>query len=60
MVGLRVTFGFYPILRRAQATSFPPVEYLSARLYNSSIVVGGSKDNEWKNVVDDTKLFLKF
>ena len=25
------------------------VEYLSACLYNSSIVVGGYKDNEWKN-----------
>ena len=24
------------------------VEYLSARLYNSSIIAGGSKDNEWK------------
>ena len=28
------------------------VEYLSTRLYNSSIVVSGSKDNEWKNGVD--------
>ena len=36
------------------------VEYQSARLYNSSIVVGGSKDNEWKNIVDGAKLFLKF
>ena len=36
------------------------VEFLSARLYNSSIVVGGSKDNEWKNEVDDAKLLLKF
>ena len=36
------------------------VEYLFARLYNSSIIVGGSTDNEWKNGVDGTKLFLKF
>ena len=36
------------------------VEYLSVRLYNFSIMVGGSNDNEWKNRVDDTKLFLKF
>ena len=27
------------------------VEYLSAYLYSSSIVVGGSKDSEWKNGV---------
>ena len=25
------------------------VEYLSTRLYNSSIVAGGSRDSEWKN-----------
>ena len=36
------------------------VEYLSTRLYNSSIVVGGSNDNEWKIGVDGAKLFLKF
>ena len=36
------------------------VEYLFALLYNSSIVVGGSNENEWKNGVDDAKLFLKF
>ena len=60
MVGLGVTSGFYPVLRRAQAASSPPVEYLSPRLYKSSIVVGGSKDNESKNGVDGTKLFLKF
>ena len=36
------------------------VEYLSARLYNSSIVVGESKDSEWKNVVVGPKLLRKF
>ena len=32
------------------------VEYLSPRLYNSSIVIGGSRDSEWKNGVVDPKL----
>ena len=36
------------------------VEYLSALLYNSSIVVGGSRDSEWKKGVDGPKLLLKF
>ena len=36
------------------------VEYLYARLYNSSIIAGGSKDSEWKKGVDDPKLLLKF
>ena len=36
------------------------VEYMSARLYNSSIVAGGSKDNEWKKEGNDLKLLLKF
>ena len=36
------------------------VEYQSARLYNSSIVAGGSRDSEWKKGVDDPKLILKF
>ena len=36
------------------------VEYLSARLYNSSIVVGESRDSEWKNGVVGPKLLLKF
>ena len=36
------------------------VEYLSARLYNSSIVVDGSKDSEWKNGVVSPKLLRKF
>ena len=36
------------------------VEYLSTRLYNSSIVVGGSKESEWKKGVDGAKLLLKF
>ena len=36
------------------------VEYLYARLYNFSIVAGGSKDSEWKKGVDGPKLLLKF
>ena len=36
------------------------VEYLSVRLYNSSIVAGGSKDSEWKKEVDGVKLLLNF
>ena len=33
---------------------------LFAHLYNSSIVVGESRDSEWKKGVDDLKLLLKF
>ena len=36
------------------------VEYLSTRLYNSSIVVCGSRDSEWKNGVVGPKLLRKF
>ena len=36
------------------------VENLSERRYNFSIVVGGSKDNDWKNGVVGPKLLLKF
>ena len=36
------------------------VEYLSAYLYNSSIVAGGSRDSEWKNGVVGPKLLWKF
>ena len=36
------------------------IEYLLAHLYNSSIVVGGSKDSDWKKGVDGLKLLLKF
>ena len=36
------------------------VEYLFARLYNSSIIAGRSRDSEWKKGVDDSKLLLKF
>ena len=32
------------------------VEYLSACLYNSSIVVCGSRDSEWKNGVVGPKI----
>ena len=36
------------------------VEYRPARLYNSSIVVGGSRDSEWKKGVDGSKVSLIF
>ena len=36
------------------------VENLSARQYSSSIVIGGSKDRDWKNEVVGPKLLLKF
>ena len=36
------------------------VEYLSACLYNSSLVADGSKDSEWNKGVDGSKLLLKF
>ena len=36
------------------------VEYLFARLYNSSIVAGRSRDKEWKNGVLGLKLLRKF
>ena len=36
------------------------VEYLSARLYNSSIAVDGSRDCELKNDVVGPKLLGKF
>ena len=35
------------------------VEYLSVCLYNSSIVVGKSRDSEWKNGVVSPKLLRK-
>ena len=36
------------------------VEYLSVCLYNSSVVAGESRDNEWKNGVVGPKLLCKF
>ena len=36
------------------------VEYLSARLYNSSIVACGSRDRDWNKGVVDRKLLRKF
>ena len=36
------------------------IEYQSACLYNSSIVVGESKDSDWKKGVGGLKLLLKF
>ena len=35
------------------------MEYLSARLYNSSIIAGGSNDNKLKNIVDEREAFFK-
>ena len=35
-------------------------EYLSARLYNYSIVVDKSKNSDWKKEVDGIKLLLNF
>ena len=43
----------------AQMLSFN-VEYLSAHLYNSSIVTGKSRDSKWKNGVVGPKLLRKF
>ena len=36
------------------------VEYVSARLYSSSIVTGGSNDSDWKKGVVSPKLLRKF
>ena len=36
------------------------VEYLMTYMYNSSIVIDGSKDIEWKKEVDSPKLLLKY
>ena len=36
------------------------VENLSARRYNSSMVVGRSRDKDWKNGVVGPKLIRKF
>ena len=36
------------------------VEYMSAHLYSSSIVRGGSNDSDWKKGVVDPKLLRKF
>ena len=44
----------------ASRTLSSNIEYLSARLYNSSIVSSGSKDSDWKKEIDDLKLLLKF
>ena len=35
------------------------VKYLYVRLYNSSIVAGGSRDSEWKKGVDRPKASLE-
>ena len=36
------------------------IDYLSARLYNSSIITGGYKNSDWKKGIDGPKLLLKF
>ena len=36
------------------------VEYLSARLYSSSMVAGGSRERDWKIGVVGPKLLQKF
>ena len=36
------------------------VEYLSASLYNYSVVTSRSKDSEWKKGVEGLKLLMKF
>ena len=59
MAGLLLWAVIITVWEAAQILS-SSVEYLSARLYNSSIVVGGSKDSEWKNGVVGPKLFWKF
>ena len=43
------------IVWEAARMLFSSVEYLSVCLCNSSIVVGGSRDGEWKNGVVDPK-----
>ena len=58
MAGLPLWAVIITVLEAAQVLSFS-VEYLFARLYNSFIVVGGSKDSEWKNSVVGLKLLRK-
>ena len=36
------------------------VEYLSARRYSSSMVIGGSRERDWKKGVVSPKLLRKF
>ena len=59
MVGLPLQAVIITVWEAARKLS-PSAEYLSARLYNSFIVVGGSNDNEWKNGVVGPKLLRKF
>ena len=61
-VGLSFSVGWFVIMTVWVAALIlsSSVEYLFAHLYNSSIVVGGSKDSEWKKGVEDPKLLLKF
>ena len=52
--GLSFSSGWFVIMTvwvAAQILS-SNVEYMSARLYNSSIIAGGSRDSEWKKGVD--------
>ena len=59
MVDLPLWEVIITVWEAAQMLSFN-VEYLSARLYNSSIVTGGSRDSEWKNGIIGPKLLRKF
>ena len=59
VVGLPLWAVIITVWEEARMLSFN-VEYLSALLYNSSIVAGGSRDSEWKNGVVGPKLLLKF
>ena len=59
MAGLPLWVVIIMVWEVARILSFS-VEYLSARLYNSSMVVGGFRDSEWKNGMVGLKLLRKF
>ena len=59
MAGLLLWAVIIMVWEAAQMLS-STVEYFSTRLYNYSIVVGGSRDSEWKNGVVGPKLLRKF
>ena len=59
MAGLLLWVVIITVLEAARILS-SSVEYLSVRLYNSSIVTGGSRDSKWKNGVVGPKLLRKF
>ena len=55
-IGLLVIMKVYVAMRMLSSS----VEFLSACLYNSSIITCGSKYSKWKKGVDGPKLLLKF